>query len=168
MRFALDNLNERTSGSGLVLACAPALAIVAFYAFWEVLAAVPVPGAWYASGLGLLWAAMAGAALVAGRGGWRRMMLVGGVTSALVVGLFLVPWTSRKRFVRTLDRVEVGMTRVEAREVMQPYRAYVPNGAVSPGTTETYRHSEEGRFNSDFGMVHYEEGRVSQVKFLPD
>lgn len=32
----------------------------------------------------------------------------------------------------------------------------------------TYRHSDEGEYNSDWGVVSFQNGRVSKVEFMPD
>lgn len=152
----------------MALAATAATGVVLFYGFFELALAIPLPGRWYVPGVAVLWAAVALAVIVAGRNRWRPLVLVGAVTTLLVIVLLLVPWTSRKRFVRHLNQVEPGMTRQEAREVMLPYHP-VGTGEATPDSADSYRHDQQkARYNSDVGLVYFEEGRVVRVAFLPD
>jgi hypothetical protein len=115
--------------------------------------------------------------------------------SALML-LFLVPWNGRKVFLRDLDKVHAGMTANEVETIMgkymkgtgwpvpaedksapvltdvatgrrnQTYRT--DSGELGIKDAVVYRHSNEGAFNSDWGIVHFEDGRVTGTEFSPD
>ena len=125
------------------------------------------------------------------RGAWKHF----GVAMVLVAALHFVPWTSRKPFLRDLERVQAGMTESEVRRIMGRYAEgtgwpAMPGGGSgtmtdlgSGGTHKTtvstngdlalrdslvFRHSTDGRFNSDWGIVKLDGGRVTGVSFSPD
>lgn len=118
-----------------------------------------------------------------------------GVAVAMMAALHFVPWTTRKPFLRDLDRVQAGMTEAEVRRIMARYLEgtgwpAMPQGGPgtltdlgSGGTHRTtvstngdmalrdslvFRHSTDGRFNSDWGIVKMDGGRVTGVSFSPD
>lgn len=95
--------------------------------------------------------------------------------------LYLVPWNSRKAFLHDLHQIRPGMTQDEVAAIMASYLDDTTWPQCPPGlspqtttprpagpTTAIYRHSNSGRFNSDWGVVHFTEGRVTRVEFLPD
>ncbi len=114
----------------------------------------------------------------------------------VLVVLFLVPWNSRKSFLRDFDKVHVGMSEAEVRVLIGKYiegtgwaaqprdRRSSTLTEVSTGITlETvatstgelgfrdalvYRHSDTGSFNADWGVVHFANGRVVAKEFMPD
>ena len=106
-------------------------------------------------------------------------------------GLYLLPWSSRKPFLRDLRRVDVGMTPGQVRDIMADYRegtglpyldsfAFEPTGSSHGGVVSVdegeiamsnsliFRHSDEGAFNADWGIVEFAEGRVLKVDFSAD
>ena len=113
-----------------------------------------------------------------------------------LVILHQVPWSSRKPFLRDLRRIKPGMTVAEVEAIMAKYvgqpglspwptqthgprREYpVYSSAVEQGPAPDenddtlyyleYRHTEHGDFYGDEGIVHFEKGKVSRVRFLPD
>jgi hypothetical protein len=89
-----------------------------------------------------------------------------------LLALHLVPWTSRKPFLAQLDRVRVGMTPAEVEAIMGDYRRgtgwRVGNDVLAPEDAMVFRHSDDARFNSDWGVVRFAEGRVVEVRFDPD
>jgi len=118
---------------------------------------------------------------------------------AVIATLYLVEWTTRKPFLRDLDRIRVGMAQAEVRLIMGRYMEGTglpaPPGSSpsnAPGTlnivgsrsqysTDTspsgemairdslvFRHSNDGAFNSDWGIVSLSSGRVVSVEFSPD
>jgi hypothetical protein len=109
----------------------------------------------------------------------RRLAALALVCAAVAV-LHFVPWTSRKPFLRDLDRIRPGMTAVEVEEIMQGYvrgsgwpaeplaSSEIAEGELTIEGARIYRHSATARFNSDWGIVHFEEGRVARVEFSPD
>jgi hypothetical protein len=124
-----------------------------------------------------------------------------GVLAAIIAGiaaLYFVDWTTRKPFLRDLDRIRVGMSEAEVRHIMGRYKegsgwpAIPGSSSNAPGTlnivgsdaqysTETspsgqmvirdslvFRHSDDGAFNSDWGIISLSSGRVVRVEFSPD
>jgi len=103
-----------------------------------------------------------------------------GLTLSLSLMLIIVamPWNSRKAFVRDLYSVRPGMTVRQVEAIMGRYNEYCiqPNTILSPDgelalvdpNIASYRHSEEPAFNGDIGVVHFQNGRVVRVEFLPD
>jgi hypothetical protein len=107
-----------------------------------------------------------------------------------------VPLNSRERFLRDLRRIKPGMTAAEVETIMakymkneglspwpmqtdspkqdHPVRTSTPAREVAPDENGErlyyleYRHTEHGDFCGDQGIVHFEEGKVSRVEFLPD
>jgi hypothetical protein len=85
-----------------------------------------------------------------------------------------VDWNTRKPFLRALDRVTVGITEVQADEIMDGYIKGVSpmaqvdeQGGVDWGTV-SYRHTTEAWGNVDVGVLVFQNGRVVRVDFCPD
>lgn len=100
---------------------------------------------------------------------WRQSTMV---KTVLVVGLlaslltlYLVPWNSRKVFLRSLGKIEENMLPSEVDAILGKY---IKVAGVRGPSLEAYRHSDHWRYNSDVGHVYYEHGRVSKVEFSPD
>jgi hypothetical protein len=106
------------------------------------------------------------------------------ILALFLVALFSVPfiaWNSRKPFLRDLYRVREGMTRAQVDEIMGQYMGgdyggppssssdcvYDEQGHLLAGSI-TYRHTNEGWGNSDWGVVTFENGRVVETRFYPD
>lgn len=108
--------------------------------------------------------------------------------TALTALLYMVPWTSRKPFLRDLGSIRPGMSEAEVRQIMRGYiegtgwpaspasaerenagygQAAAPEPLALPGSL-VFRHSTNGAFNSDWGVVALENGRVTRVRFDPD
>lgn len=116
---------------------------------------------------------------------------------AIIAMLYFVEWTSRKPFLRDLARVQVGMTELEVRKIMgrylegtgwpaSPFDTNAPSTLTDVGSGSQYstttspsgemlirdslvfRHSTDGAFNSDWGIVSFSTGRVVRVEFSPD
>jgi len=126
-----------------------------------------------------------------------RLGMLAGIL-AFIVALYFVDWTTRKPFLRDLARVHIGMTEREVRRIMARYSEgtgfpAIPGSASNaPGTlniagsesqysTETspsgqmviqnslvFRHSNNGAFGADWGIVSLSSGRVVKVEFSPD
>lgn len=117
----------------------------------------------------------------------------------VVATLYFVDWTTRKPFLRDLDRIRVGMTEAEVRRIMGRYLEGTgwPANPFDPSTNATstltdlgsgsqysttaspsgemvvrdslvFRHSNDGAFNSDWGIISFAGGRVVGVEFSPD
>ena len=107
----------------------------------------------------------------------RPLGLKLGILAVLVLVLFAlrtVDWNSRKPFLRDLYSVAEGMTAAQVESSMGEYIRsdgdnvrYDPSGQILAGTV-TFRHTDEGWGDSDWGVVTFEDGRVVEVQFLPD
>jgi hypothetical protein len=121
----------------------------------------------------------------------RRWMTTTYVAAcAVVLVLAFVPWHPRKRFVWDLHSVEPGMTVDEVEAVMGRYMKGAGKKWAVPGVSEalvvapafpaaderahatgtmTYRWDDsDGGYDSDWGQVTFADGRVVEVRFLPD
>lgn len=141
----------------------------------EVLLLVPVLGSLYLGALALV------AAAVPWRGSSRErakglLVLAGSFT--LAAALYLVPWSSRKPFLRDLRALRPGMSEAEVRQRMHryvegtgwvnPFRAEASPEELTIPAALVFRHSDHPDFNSDWGIVHFAEGRVTAVEFNAD
>jgi hypothetical protein len=133
--------------------------------YWQFVA--PYAAFWLLVLLLLLWKAPA-----------RHKLLIVGSLAVVILGMRFVDWNSRKPFLRDLYRIKEGMTAAQVDQIMGDYMTC---GAVSPGNpgirldgrlveqgeqatgTISYRHTEEGWGNSDFGEVTFVSGRVVNV-----
>lgn len=161
-----------------IVAVGPALALSAVLAAAELVLCWPLPG-WLYAGAALLF----GLALVRFEP-IRRQRLQLSVLAVAVIALALlhwVPWTSRKPFLQDLGRVHPGMTEAEVRSVMaewkvgtgwppDPFRSSASGdqGELRIPDALVFRHSDDARFNSDWGVVVFVDGRVSKVSFSAD
>jgi signal transduction histidine kinase len=168
---------------------------LALFALCEIGMAYPV--AWW---LYLCVAVAFAAALVRPVAFRSQVARIGALVAviAVIATLYLVEWTTRKPFLRDLDRIRIGMTEAEVRQIMGRYiegtgwPAIPGSSTNAPGTliiagsasqysTETspsgqmvirdsltFRHSNDGAFNSDWGIVSLSNGRVVSVEFSPD
>jgi len=123
-----------------------------------------------------------------------------GIFAGLIVclaTLYVVPWNSRKPFLRDLDKVQIGMTVNQVEAIMGRYMkgtgwpavpgsnsptgqlvevgsgitmatSNSPSGELVIQDSVTYRHSNDGAFNSDWGVVRFKNGRVVAKEFMPD
>jgi hypothetical protein len=175
-----------------LLTLASAIPPLALAAVWEVALAIPLPLSVYAAYAALMVALLALAWGSARRAGAPAAALL---TGLLV--LYAVPWTTRKAFIRDLHQIKPGMTECQAEAIMRPYlrgsgwpacplsAPGSPSGAPPPprglGNLDEdrppsrhvnkqmiYRHSNDPRFDSDWGVVGLSDGRVVNVEFLPD
>ncbi len=160
-------------------------------AMFEILAFMPLPGWFYL----LCIAVLAGAGLALRTTQVRLAILAG----TLLLGcLHLVPWSSRKPFLRDLANIKPGMSLEEVRSVMARYvegTGWPANpftedrggvlreagtdrefqieantaGEMAIQNSLVFRHNpDDGRFNSDWGVVEFSNNRVIKVSFLPD
>jgi hypothetical protein len=157
---------------------------------WEVGLAFPAP--WW---LYLMVALVFVPALIR-PGSWRKQMDRWAILAAVVIGLAvlcLVDWNTRKPFLRDLAKVRTGMTEQQVRQIMGRYLEGTgwPAGSGS-GTLSTvlspwqyeidssspgemkirdalvFRHSTDGAFDSDWGIISFSHGRVIRVEFSAD
>jgi hypothetical protein len=184
-------LNRNRTTVTLVLTVGVGASSVGFAVFAEVLLAHPLP-LWLYGILGAL--SVAPVILLPNRLTVGAAVLVVGCLLACL----LVPWTSRKPFLQRLHTIRPGMTESQVRQIMAGYKEgtgwpaapgqhigtagtlqEVGSGASFRTTTGTngnlalaeslvFRHSDDARFNSDWGVVGFKDGRVVRVEFLPD
>jgi hypothetical protein len=118
--------------------------------------------------------------------------------AAFIAVLYFVPWTSRKPFLQDLYSIRPGMTEAEVRRIMGRYiegtgwpavyggtpagtgtvtdlgtgathaTGTTPTGELTIQSSLVFRHSTDGAFNSDWGIVTFKDGRVADVSFSPD
>lgn len=168
---------------------------LALFAFSELGLGLPVAWWFYLGVVGVFAAALLRPVAVP-----RQSLRLGGlaVVIAGVAALYFVDWSTRKPFLRDLDRVQVGMTEAEVRRIMGRYMEgtgwpAIPGSSTNaPGTLNVvgsearyaaeasstgqlvirdalvFRHSNDGAFNSDWGIVSLADGRVVKVEFSPD
>jgi hypothetical protein len=169
---------------------------LALFAFYEVGIAYPVVAWW----IYLCVAVAFAAGLVRPFSPRSQLARIGALVAviAIIVTLYFVEWTTRKPFLRDLDRIRIGMTETEVRRIMGRYMegtglpALPGSASNAPGTlnivgsdsqysTETspsgetvvrgslvFRHSNSGAFGADWGIVSLSSGRVVSVEFSPD
>ena len=108
----------------------------------------------------------------------RRVLLLVAFIVAMLI-LYKIQWTTRKPFLLDLSHVRIGMTAQEVDRVMGGYikgSGIAPvgsfgsdeNGQLKLSDSTLYRHSYDGAFNADWGLVRFKDGRVTNVEFLPD
>ena len=114
----------------------------------------------------------------------------------LVAGIYavsLIPWTTRKPFLRDLARVKMDMTLKQVEGIMSAYQtgagwggaqSEIPGvtftsarktgyaGKIGPDGTFTgsitFRHSDLTIYKGDFGVVNFRQGKVVGIGFPPD
>lgn len=163
-------------------------------ALCEVVMAWPIPRTYYA-GLAFVFA-VACLRFLPLRRQWGYVLTLAVAWSALAT-LHFVDWNTRKPFLRDLDRIQPGMTEPDVRRIMGHYiegtgwpaNPLAPEGTgtvrVVPGDSQwesgtshsgeltlkhtvVFRHSHDGAFASDWGIVTFAAGRVVSVQFSPD
>jgi len=123
---------------------------------------------------------LVGALLLVGRP-TRDKLLILGLFALLLSSIQFINWNSRKPFLRSFRRIEVGMSAPQVEETMIGYM--VDYGGGSPGSqpqtqfdddgrilngSMTFRHTQEGWGDSDWGVVTFGDGHVVETRFLPD
>lgn len=101
----------------LILAVLSVIAVT-FAAFWEVGVSMCMPAAVFA-GYGLFWTVVLLPFLLRQPSRLKSLFYFFLLVSLLV--LYLVPWNSRKPFLRDLAKVEIGISAGEVEEIMGKY-----------------------------------------------
>jgi hypothetical protein len=177
----------------LTVACISVIAI-AFAAFWEVGVAVCASATIFI-GYGLFCTLIL-LPLLLWKASWPKYVCYALMILSLGV-LYFVPWNSRKPFLRDFEKIRIGMTLSEVEMIMGDYikgtgwqalrstetsmatptvlssditmkTSDNPSGELEIQDTIVYRHSNEGAYNSDWGVVKFEDGKVVGKTFLPD
>lgn len=183
--------NDKSKILALALSLTFGVLAVVVAGFTEILLAMPLPVWFY----GLSGALVILPVVIPPS---RLSALVAVVLVGFLIAFHLVPWTSRKPFLGQLNKVQTGMTETQVRVIMTGYKEgtgwpaapWQPTG--SAGTLETagssntfrtvtdtnaqlaladsvvFRHSDDGRFNSDWGVVEFKDDRVIRIQFMPD
>jgi hypothetical protein len=122
---------------------------------------------------------LVGALLVTGRP-LRDKLLILGLFVLVLGSVRFVDWNSRKPFLREFYSLQEGMTAEEVDQIMSGYMKAHGGGTPAQDQYEfdeqgeivtgwvTYRHTNEGWGDSDWGVVTFENGRVVRLQFLPD
>jgi hypothetical protein len=113
----------------------------------------------------------------------RHKLLILAPLAVALLTIGTINWNSRKPFLRDLYRIKEGMTAAQVEQTMGDYMTgggvpagspgirldgrLIEQGATATGTI-SYRHTNEGWGNSDWGVVTFEGGRVVDVWFSPD
>ena len=113
----------------------------------------------------------------------RRKVLILGLFAMAILSVPFINWNSRKPFLRDFYRIEEGVTPAQVDEIMDGYMKghyggpplsltdvryeFNDQGEIVTGWV-TYRHTEEGWGDSDWGTVTFEDGRVVRIHFSPD
>jgi hypothetical protein len=149
----------------------PAIFVLALCVLSEIVLFFPVAG-WIYAPIAIL---ISGPLWPEGPTCWRskrvRLMIA---TNALILALYLVPWSTRKPFLHDLYSIKPGMTLAEAERIMARYKRgtgwTIPGAGqeVSPAGSIVFRHSDDGLFNADWGVVTIQAGKVIDVRFDPD
>jgi len=109
----------------------------------------------------------------------REKVLILVLFVVVVLSVRFIDWNSRKPFLRDLYSIREGMTSSQVEEIMDGYMKGEGRPLDSPDTesdgrgqivtgTVTYRHTDEGWGDSDWGVVTFEDERVVEVRFLHD
>lgn len=123
---------------------------------------------------------LVGALLATGRP-LRDKLLILGMFVVVLGSVRFVDWNSRKSFLRDFHGLQEGMTVEEVDQIMNGYmKAYGGGPPQSQNEYEfgeqgevvtgwvTYRHTNEGWGDSDWGVVTFDNGQVVRLQFLPD
>lgn len=89
------------------------------------------------------------------------------VLLAALACLHVVPWNSRKVFLREFRQIEPGMSRQDVDVLLRGYE-FGERRPAPDALERTYVHSRSGRFDSDWGIVRLQGDRVVSTQFLPD
>ena len=121
---------------------------------------------------------LVGALLLYGRP-MRERLLILTLFVMVAFSVRFIDWNSRKPFLKDFYRIKEGMTPAQVEQIMGDYMKGGGAPLGSPKTelneqgeivtgTVTYRHTNEGWGDSDWGVVTFENGHVVQIEFLPD
>lgn len=167
---------------------------IAFAAFWEVGAAICASATVFA-GYGL-FSTLILLPLLTWKPSWLKFACYALMILSFGI-LYFFPWNSRKPFLRNFEKIRIGMTVSEVEMIMgnyikgtgwqSPRRAKTsaatptelhsditmkpsdnPSGEMEIQDSIVYRHSHDGAYNSDWGVVEFRDGKVVGKTFMPD
>jgi hypothetical protein len=146
-------------------------AVLLLLSLFEIFTVFPVEG-WLYAQAAILFAGALLPAQVGVRAPNRLKLL--GLVYCLIAALYFIPWSSQKYFLRRLYSIQPGMTEEDARKRMAGYmqgQIGSPPGTVQSeliGNALFFRHSNDGAYNADVGVVEFKDGKVVKVEFHPD
>ncbi len=108
----------------------------------------------------------------------KAVVTLAAIGLSLVV-IHLVPWPTRDSFFADLFKVRAGMTPADVETIMAHHQRGTgwPANPLDPSQkgselviqgTLVFRPASAGPGDSDWGIVYFERGRVTRVKFSPD
>ena len=103
----------------------------------------------------------------------RHKLLILGLFVVIVFSVRFVNWTTLKPFLKDFYSIKEGMTPAQVEQIMGSYiigdgkTEINEQGEIVAGSI-TYRHTNEGWGDSDWGVVTFENSRVVEIEFLPD
>ena len=103
----------------------------------------------------------------------RHKLLILGLFVVIVFSVRFVNWTTLKPFLKDFYSIKEGMTPAQVEQIMGSYiigdgkTEINEQGEIVAGSI-TYRHTNEGWGDSDWGVATFEDGRVVEIEFLPD
>ena len=125
---------------------------------------------------------LVGALLLHGSPTGRKVLILG-LFAMAILSVSFINWNSRKPFLKDFYRIKEGMTPAQVDEIMDGYMGgnygglplsltdmryeFNDQGEIVTGWV-TYRHTEEGWGDSDWGTVTFEDGRVVRIHVSPD
>jgi hypothetical protein len=109
----------------------------------------------------------------------RRSLFAFVAVGLCLLVIHLVPWPTRDPFFADLFSIKRGMTPAEVRKVMARHKEGTgwPANPLDPSTKDgeftiagalVFRPASAGPGDADWGIVHFERGRVTSVEFSPD
>lgn len=171
---------KHIAAAGTTLLTLTAVVSTTFAGFVEIVLAAPLGPSYYAVALALCAVGTATAIVADPLAARKTRWIASFATVCLVLlTMHLLPWTSRKPFLQDLSKVQQGMHRTEVESLMAGYLRGTgwPKSPFGPpnesaeyeiSNSIVFRHSDHGDFNSDWGVVRFEDDHVVSVEFLAD
>lgn len=136
------------------------LSCLLLFAYFELVVEYPVIWWWYAIFCTLLLLQI----FVTLKNGWSFKTQVSPLLGIFVTAvLYFTNWSIRKPFIQDFQSIHSGMSKDMAIKTMSGYiLAYDKNDSIC------FRHTDDGAYDADLGIVHFTNNKVNKVRFLPD
>jgi hypothetical protein len=144
----------------------PIITTLAICAVYELLLEIPIPG-WIYAPIAIL---ISGPLWPKGPDCRRSRRWIGLIAvNALILALFLIPWTPRKKFLRVFSSIKPGMTSSEVGRIMSPYGQHYEQVRTASGEHCILftAHAPHWLIHKDWAMVKIRDGKVVEVGFWP-